>query len=414
MSGLHQRRVSRRFTDPPPPRRDQCKRCTNCLVAHVFGTVDQPDFCRPAVRSVSTTDGGAAPLVSLLISLTVGAHQSHARVRPGTRRLFALCSAVLGPPRRARMAPIRHASVACSWPRHERLAGTLSSNVKCTGLQVGRFALADQLAEAFNLFDQRLQPSALQRNAAELRGHHVSQLLSRNSQILECRLVGSLVRSTAIQRFSDVDILAIFDPKEVDPGSPEKFLDLTEQIVGSFSRAAARTSITIFLKYSDWPSIDILPGWAVSDGKRQEFRIPAGTGQAWQLYSPSQHDRIIRDGSARLGLRFKSIIRMIKWWNRLNGSFLQSYEIEELVNEIFETEIPEYTEAIYSIFSTIVRNLSDTGHNAGSGNSVPANIRVAWLLSQQARELAVEGRSIQDVSFSFRRLFGEQFPLVCS
>jgi predicted nucleotidyltransferase len=276
--------------------------------------------------------------------------------------------------------------------------------------------LVDPLAEAFDLFNQRVEPSAPQRTAAEIRGRHVSHLLSQNAQILECRLVGSLVRSTAIQRFSDVDILAIFDPKEVDSRDSEKLLDLTAQIVGSLSHAVTRTPITISLQYPDWPNIDILPGW-VADGEHQAFRIPAGTGRAWQLFFPSQHDRIVREGSGRLGSRFRIIIRVIKWWNQLNGGPLESYEIEELINELFKLEIPEYTEAIYRIFSAITHRLIDAEDNdcsADSNNSVSATVRTAWLLSQQARELATEGHSKKDIKSLFRRLFGERFPVVCS
>jgi hypothetical protein len=105
---------------------------------------------------------------------------------------------------------------------------------------------------------------------------------------------------------------------------------------------------------------------------------------------------------------------MIKWWNRLNGDLLQSYEIEELINDLFKIEIPEYAEAIYIAFSAIMRKLTDAGHDTSSSDLVPANARTAWLISRQARELALERHGKQDIESSFRRLFGEQFPLVCS
>jgi predicted nucleotidyltransferase len=273
----------------------------------------------------------------------------------------------------------------------------------------GGWTLIDPLAEAFELFDQRVQPSAQQRDGAELRGRRVSQLLSQNSQVAECRVIGSLARSTAIQRYSDVDILAVFDPQEVVVENPETLLQLTTQMVASTNYTATRTQITISLMYPDWPNVDILPGLAVGS-KGQAFHIPAAVGRGWQPYFPDQHDGIVKNGSTRLGPRFKTLVRAIKWWNGINGGPLQSYEIEEIINDLFDTKIPDYAEAIFEIFSTIHKTLAD-----GTRDS-PAyiNIRTAWLLSRQARELAIEGRDMQGVESSFRRLLGEQFSLVRS
>lgn len=224
------------------------------------------------------------------------------------------------------------------------------------------------------------------------------------------------MRSTAIRRFSDVDILAIFDHRNEDgQGNSKDLLDLAAQMVSSFTHTMTRTPTTISLHYSDWPDVDVLPAWtATSDGKQEAFRIPAGIDQAWQLYRPSQPDRIVQDGSARLGPRFKIIIRAIKWWNRLRGEFLQSYEIEELVNNLFAVEIPEYAEAIHSTFDAIMHKLSDVGPNDRRGGSIPSNVETAWLLSRKARDMAIEGHDKRSLEVLFRRLFGEQFPVVCS
>lgn len=272
--------------------------------------------------------------------------------------------------------------------------------------------LTDQLAESFDLFDKRVQLTAKQRNAAASRGYEVSQLLTQSSQILECRLVGSLMRSTAIQNFSDVDILAIFDPNEIDSDNSKNLLDLTERIVLPFSYATNRTSIAISMQFSDWPSVDILPAWVVTSDTRQVFRIPAGSGQEWQSYFPDQHEQIVRDGSERLGRRFKSIIRMTKWWNRLNGDFLQSFEIEGLINEVFKSDIPEYAEAFFGIFHRMAHGWTDVGWTAGASADVPTDIKDASFIAQHAYELTVKGHDMQEVLPYYRRLFGERFPSV--
>jgi predicted nucleotidyltransferase len=267
--------------------------------------------------------------------------------------------------------------------------------------------LTDPLTEAFDLFDQCVKPSPTQKYAAVSRGQRVSQLLSQNKRIVECRIVGSLIRSTAIRHFSDIDILAVFDSRGDSQDSPQELLDLTSRVADSFGVVVSSNPTTVSLQYSDWPNVDILPARvATTDVRHRTFRIPAGSGQTWQLYLPDRHDRMVRDGSARLGPRFKTIVRIVKWWNRLNNEIVRSYEIEELVNDLFKTEIPVYSEAIYRTFNAMLLKLASAG--------VPDSVMTAWLLSREARDLATAKASKQDLKVPFRRLFGEQFPLVCS
>ena len=278
--------------------------------------------------------------------------------------------------------------------------------------------MTDPLAESFDIFDEHVRLSAPRRDIAEFRGREISALLSHDNRILECRQIGSLTRSTAIERFSDVDILAIFDPNEADCEKPKNLLDLIEQIVGTTSGySISRTSVNVSLRYHDWPSIDVLPGWPIADGEHQSFYVPSGGGEKWQRYFPDRHDSIVRDGSERLGPKFKKIIRVVKWWNQVNGRLLESCEIEELTDSLFESEIPEYPEAIYEIFTAIVNLLTEEERKYNDPDlSIPGPVsaETARILSRRAYELAIERSDYRDIGFLFRRLFGEQFPTVLS
>jgi hypothetical protein len=87
---------------------------------------------------------------------------------------------------------------------------------------------------------------------------------------------------------------------------------------------------------------------------------------------------------------------------------LQSYEIEEIINSIFDVKIPEYPQAISDIFNAIMRKVSATGHD----RAAHASTRTAWLLSRKAQELAIERYDLQGVDSSFRRLFGGKYSEV--
>jgi hypothetical protein len=101
---------------------------------------------------------------------------------------------------------------------------------------------------------------------------------------------------------------------------------------------------------------------------------------------------------------------MIKWWNHLHSSLLQSYEIEAFINHIFEDEIPSYAEAIYSVFREMTRCRHDFIWSA-EPSQVALKAEAASLFAQRALESAIDGHGMQAASY-YRRLFGAQFPPV--
>lgn len=278
--------------------------------------------------------------------------------------------------------------------------------------------MTDPFADKFDVFDQHLELSPQQRNIAESRSRHISWLLSQNAEIIECRIVGSLARSTAIQNFSDVDILAVFDPKKIDLKDSRKLLSLVERIVKPFGGNVIRTSIAVSLQYLNWPKVDILPGWVFDDGARGDFHIPAEAGGEWQVYSPDRHDRTVNDASVRLGPRFKKLIRIIKRWNSMNDNPLKSYEIEALIADLFSAEIPNYVEAIYRVFNEIIDKLIDCPPCGDDDTLLEVlalpSVSNARLVARETLDMEIDGRNKGDIEASLRRLFGEQFPHVRS
>jgi predicted nucleotidyltransferase len=277
--------------------------------------------------------------------------------------------------------------------------------------------LGDPLAEAFDIFDQRVQPSTTQRLAADERSEEISLHLSKYNQVLECRLMGSIGRSTAIKHFSDVDILVVFSSRDgVGERRPKDLLDQIEQYAESINCGSIRRGTTISLQYPDWPNVDILPAFTFEAGSKHEtFLIPGEASQDWQRYSPAKHDHIVQSANIRLGARFKQVVRGIKWWSRVNGNVVPSFEIETLLSELFVADIPTYAEAIYSIFDAIndyLTGVDSTGENVSIEEGKLKKVRTACHLARQAREISFVGNNKHDLEVIFRRLFGGQFPVV--
>jgi len=280
-------------------------------------------------------------------------------------------------------------------------------------------AMPDPVINAFDLFDQRIQPTRAQTDTANKRASRLERALLREPQVSQCRPIGSLVRSTVIKKFSDVDILAVidFDGSAV-PEDSRELLVLASSVVGNYARLVTRNNSTVTLEFSTWPKVDILP--AVIVGKSSGgglFRIPTMSG-GWQYYSPGDDDLLVSSAASRLGSRFKSIVRIFKWWSKSNNEVVSSFQIERLVGRLFVDKIPPYPQAMRMLFGAA---LHPQGYGFQCGNRVTADIprvcarrdvlELAYGISSQAESFALSS-DFRRCSQLWRGLLGELFPVV--
>jgi predicted nucleotidyltransferase len=280
--------------------------------------------------------------------------------------------------------------------------------------------MTDPLVDAFDMFDRRIQPTDAQIRLAMGRGQRLSQLLSRNSQIFECRVVGSIVRSTAIRIFSDVDILAVFNL----PGCPEmadsrELLTLAKSILGHHMQTMICNDNTISLRFSKWPNVDVLPAMATGrSGANGTLRIPTRSG-TWQYYSPGNDDQLVVDAVLRLGQGFRSVVRIFKWWNKLSNEVMSSFEVERLAREVFAQGLPDCPRAIQMLFAAITQDQDgmSVSHSRYAGSVISSEssdiVRRACDLAAQAQQ-ATAIADFRGASLLWRRLLGDRFPFVVS
>jgi predicted nucleotidyltransferase len=278
--------------------------------------------------------------------------------------------------------------------------------------------MIDPLIEAFSQFDRRIQPSEVQRCLAAKRADRLSHALNHTSSISECHVTGSLVRSTAIRKFSDVDILAIFDSRRDLPmADPGDLLELTYSISAVLARTITRNTNTITLNFSKWPNVDILP--ALIHGASDDMgalQIPAGSG-IWGHYYPGADDLLIADGVRRHGPRFKAVVRTFKWWNKMNGEIMRSFEVERLARDTFAEGLPKSPQAVHMIFAAAIEACDhQRQRHALTETTIPTSsnydvLKQAFILSTQAEEAAAVA-DFRGATLCWRRLLGEFFPVV--
>jgi predicted nucleotidyltransferase len=277
------------------------------------------------------------------------------------------------------------------------------------------------IIKAFNEFDRHISPSPIQRRSALTRTNIVSALVTSNTSVSECIQFGSFARSTSIRDFSDVDILAIFNPADANKPSPETLLNALEEIVTGIHGSSVRTDTNaVTLTYQEGPSVDLVPA-IMGDITKQigpTFLIPSNEAKQWQVYAPYAHDQLIEERATKLGRTFKGSIRMMKWWSKSNGGPLRSSEIENTACNTFTDVIPAYPEAIYALLDSHLRQLSQAEHDEGQqASDISLKTRVlvedARQMSYEALQLSAStNQDADEAAAAWRRLFGEQFPSI--
>jgi predicted nucleotidyltransferase len=278
--------------------------------------------------------------------------------------------------------------------------------------------MSAQVELAFRRFDAHIRLSADQVHAAQDAERQVVRIVSGIDNVTACLPVGSMVRGTAVRKYSDLDLLAVFSEQR----SSDSFIQpagLLAELAELLRRNANFThvevgAVAISLRTKCWPTVDVIPALFVNgslhDG--QAFRIPADNSQLWQLYSPQSQNALVANRERELGPRLKSLIRMVKWWNHTNASVLASFGVEWLVCTAFEYAIPAYPKAVCSIFEAVSRQSDHDDLFVAGRDRVTRALDVALVSSHAALRADVSGTTsgARRAVEHWRELFGDEFP----
>jgi predicted nucleotidyltransferase len=272
------------------------------------------------------------------------------------------------------------------------------------------------VAEAFDQFNRHISLADSDRTFGRERVEAISRALEQNSSVVRSLPFGSFARSTAIRRFSDVDLLVEFRlAMRVAGNGPQHFLDTLEGLAHGVVSDVSRHENSITLTYPEWPAIDLVPAIRSDADKHggSAFLIPASEGGCWQFYKPHARDRQIEKRAQNLGGTFKGAIRMMKWWSKVKGGIVDSFEIEALACGQFVETMPPYPQAIYALFdSCLGLYLASKLRGERRTESSLSSLEEAHQIAREALRLSERiGPAEQKAAVeTWRKLFGDQFP----
>lgn len=230
-------------------------------------------------------------------------------------------------------------------------------------------------AKAFDEFSAAITPTVAMDLMMKQRRADVERTLKEafagsNIPLLQTRLIGSAARSTITKPVTDIDVMAVFDDKQVWAtyrGDSRKFLYRVRDKLNEKYRAqevgARGQAVRLF--YKQEPHVDIAVVFPHDHGG---YVLPSGDG-SWIRTGPEAHDKFLSDRNAALGGNLKRFTRMVKKWNDAHSKNLRSFHLEMIVQACFSS-LGSNSRDAFDIFFRDAGNHLSVNDPAGYGGNL--------------------------------------------
>ncbi len=209
------------------------------------------------------------------------------------------------------------------------------------------------VAVSFDKFYQNINLSGDHRDAANRRKDDIVSTLKKKLDVIEAFASGSIPRYTALKEYADLDVIvAIHYSKHIEDKLPSQVLQEVRDALGEYRTNVRKNGQAVTLYYKTWPNVDIVPCSRVvdDDGNVSSYSIPDMNTEQWITSKPKRHTSNMSTRAGICGQNFRRVITMAKHWNRIHGSYLQSYHIEALAMNIFTSSMDDITWDMHIFF----------------------------------------------------------------
>lgn len=149
---------------------------------------------------------------------------------------------------------------------------------------------------------------------------------------------GSSTRGTILPRKvdsdSDIDYMVVFENKE--NYKPETLLNRLKRFVeAKYTRSEiyqSHPTIVLELSHIKFELVPALQPYVFNNN--YHIPAPASGFMDWMITAPADLKKKIDEADARYHYQIKRLIRLLKYWNVMNGKVYSSYEIEEYVGDL--------------------------------------------------------------------------------
>lgn len=236
--------------------------------------------------------------------------------------------------------------------------------------------MATTIAAGFTQLRSNLEITGLQSTVVSTRQEGVRKTMNGGFTVLEDFQTGSYARSTMIAPLAeaDIDIFVVLDPGYHRYG-PAGLLDLAKRtLLSTYTRTPdiSRNGQAVTVRFSDFV-VDVVPGFYRNGGG---YLIPNSITGKWLETDPKRHVTIMTDANKSHSGDLVPLIKMIKGWNKSNGSFFRSFHLEvlalEALNNVRITDFPSGLRFFFDKARTLVKgkNLDPAGYGDDIGSYI--------------------------------------------
>lgn len=290
--------------------------------------------------------------------------------------------------------------------------------------------MANTIQQSFLELKENLEITQIQSETVSTRQNNVRDVLKKDLEVLDSFLTGSYSRKTMISPLTeaDIDIFIVLDPKYYHNyngrnGGQAGLLDLIKRTLKKEypkTPDISRDGQAITISFSDF-KVDVVPGFRREGGG---FIIADSIRQKWVSTNPKVHVDVISASNKTHNGDLIPIIKMIKGWNKENGSYFRSFHLETITFQILENvTISDYPSAVRYVFDKCrdyitKENPDPSGFNNDIGNYLDnfEKVQAAVNKFQRAYERAINAESeaikgnIKYAVEYWVKIFGNYFP----
>lgn len=290
--------------------------------------------------------------------------------------------------------------------------------------------MARTIQQAFLEMKGRLEITGLQTSTVSTRQKGVRDTVSAGMAVVDDFLTGSYARSTMIAplKDADVDVFVVLDPSLYHHynginGGPKGLLDLGKRtLLKTYTRTPdiSRNGQAVTIRFDDFV-VDVVFGFNRSGGG---YIMANALNNTWLETDPKRHVDLIAQSNKAHNGDFVPLVKMLKGWNKSNGSFFRSFHLEVLALEILNNvQISDYSSGCRFFFDkarTLVRgkNPDPAGFGDDIGryivgqtmiNDAGTRFERAFATAVNA-EMAANRGDLRGAIETWGRLFSPYFP----
>lgn len=236
-------------------------------------------------------------------------------------------------------------------------------------------------------------------------------------KLKETFLNGSYERDTIIRPLDDIDIFAVLDEEEwkdeygnlPNPQSVlskiKNFLDKQNDYQGKVKQDRPCVTVTLSNK-----SFDVLPAFEFGE---IGYQIPNYDLASWILSYPKTLSLSLNDAQRQYNYKLKDIIKVIKYWNRLNDKIIPSFHIEEIAIKIFYYDsFTNFEKSIRKWFDEAENHLESSKFKSDTEFEKFENkLKKTKIKLNNAKEF-LDNNNEAEAKRIWKEIFAKEFPII--